>query len=344
MKILFLASAYTRQEAFASVCNAFEALGHAVTYYPLYMRTHDYTEEVRKGIQADELTIKRIAMPKMWDEILRLAAVHDLALVWKAEMLPISVLQTVSELVRTVYYSWDDPYQAEVDPTAIGRAVTCHVSATCCEATAARYTLAKGKGVWVPVGYDPAVHFDEAPPEVDVCFIATNTYCKEIYAKVATPPFDRRDLVRAVLEVTKSVELWGRGDDVLGWLHKDHGDPSFAPYFKGFIKFEEARKAFSRARICVNSHVRRTGRKYFNERTFQILGCRRAQLIDRNPGTEEILGSAVMTYDSVAELKDGVKRLLEDAPARHQMVAWGYKLAEKYTWQDFCTRILEAAR
>lgn len=355
MKILFLASAYHRAEAFSSVCNSLEALCHTVTYYPIYMKVFEAGQAAAAGKQMDEPSANRLGLPVVWDETIKLAASHDLVIVWKAEALTPDVISAISSVSRTVYYSWDDPYQLEVDKNSHSRAMACHVIASCCEKSAKEYVRGTTKkSLWLPPGYDPKVHYEECKPEVDVCFIGTNTYCRAIYGRPpeGDPPFDRRDLVNAALKVTDKVELWGRGSEPLGWIHPDHGDPTFKPYYKGYIKFEEARKAFSRARICVNSHVRRNGYKYFNERTFQIMGCSRAQLIDNNPGTEEVLGSrfssshsVAFTYDTIGEFQDELREILKerawDVPYVTGKMA--FEFSKEYTWDKFCQKLVGAA-
>ncbi len=356
MKIAFVASAYTKAEAFASVIKSFERLGHKVYYYPVYQKSFDIgTQECAKtrktGLNDHE--IKQAGLPQMYNEIFALATKCDMMLIWKAENVHPEIVRRCSQVTKTVYYSWDDPYQLELDEYALSRPAACHVAFSWCAKTARIYeaTGAK-KGLWLPPGYDPEVHYEDGDPEVDVCFVATNTYCKEIYGDKC---FDRRDLVRAILDVTKSVELYGQGTEPLGWLHPQHGDPSFAPYYKGFIQFAESRKAYSRAKLCISSHVRRSGQKYFNERTFQVIGCKRALVVDDNPGHDDMFGSRLdssifprcYTYKSVNELKDVVKKALSATkegpgfvtPKSVGQAAYGF--SKEYTWDRFCEKILK---
>lgn len=345
MKILYIASAFHRAEAFASVCKAFEKLGHTVTYYPIYMRISDLRDQITKsGSIIKDINAEVISVIK--DEVYQQACNHDMALFWKAEALDPITIKNCGTVCKTVYYSWDDPYQLEVDSGAMRRAAACHLAASCCEISAHRYLMAGAdKAIWLPAGYDPEVHYEDGNPEIDVVFVATNTYCKEIYGNQV---FDRRDIIRAVLQVTKNIELWGRGDEVLGWTHPVHGDPSFAPYYKGWVKFEEARKVFSRARVCLNSHVRRSGYKYLNERTFQIMGCNRLLMIDNNPGTEQLLGQTAIPYSSINELQNKLHRILNpdyqtslDIEKIKQAMT---EHAKNFTWDRFAERLTEAAK
>ena len=356
MKIAFVASAYHKAEAFASVIKSFERLGHTVTYYPVYQKAFDLgtaecTKSGKKGLSDHE--IKLAGLPQMYKDIYVLAKECDMMLIWKAESVHPEVIRRCSQMTKTVYYSWDDPYQLELDEYALSRPQSCHVAFSCCERTAHMYE-AHGcrKGLWLPPGYDPEIHYEDGDPEVDVCFVSTNTYCKEIYGDKC---FDRRDLVRAVLEVTKKVELYGPGDTPLGWTHSKHGDPSFKPYHKGFIPFKDSRKAFSRARLCISSHVRRNGRKYFNERTFQVMGCKRALVVDDNPGHDEVFGSRLdsskgiscYTYTSVEDLKNVVRNALGQTKEGPGLITpksvglAGYALSKEYTWDKFCEKILK---
>lgn len=352
MKIAFVASAYHKAEAFASVIKSFEKLGHTVSYYPIYQKSFDLGVAANPELKVDS-EIKKAGLPQMYKEILALARESDMMLIWKAESVHPKIIGSCSQLTKTVYYSWDDPYQMELDEYALSRPIQCHVAFSCCAKSATMYEV-QGcrRALWLPPGYDPEIHYEDGDPEVDVCFVATNTYCKEIYGDKC---FDRRDLVRAVLEVTKKVELYGPGDQPLGWLHPKHGDPSFAPYHKGFIPFKDSRKAFSRARLCISSHVRRNGRKYLNERTFQIMGCKRALVVDDNPGHDAVFGSRYdsntspkcYTYKSVAELKDVVKQALSKTKEGRGYITpksiglAGYEFSKEYTWDRFCEKILK---
>lgn len=356
MKIAFVASAYHKAEAFASVIKSFERLGHTVFYYPVYQKSFDLGTAKFAETGATDKTdaeIKQAGLPAMYNEIYALAKECEMMLIWKAENVHPEVIRRCSQLTKTVYYSWDDPYQLETDEYALSRPMTCHVAFSCCEKTARMYEAGGAKkGLWLPPGYDPEIHYEDGEPEVDVCFVATNTYCKEIYGNKC---FDRRDLVRAILDVTTSVELYGTGDTSLGWTHPKHGDPSFKPYYKGYIKFEESRKAFSRARLCISSHVRRNGLKYFNERTFQVMGCKRALVVDENPGHEEVFGShydssispRCYTYRSVDELKTVVRDALSKTKEGRGYITpksvglAGYEFSKAYTWDKFCEKILK---
>jgi glycosyltransferase involved in cell wall biosynthesis len=343
MKMLFVASAFHRAEAFASVCKSLERLGCELTYYPIYMRLFQLSEELKKG--NPKMTEKELgtqAHLSMFKELAILAKEHESIFFWKAENVDPKIIGGISRIARTIYYSWDDPFQIEVDPGAILRGALCHVTATCCEKSAGMYQQAGArKAIWLPPGYDPEVHFEAGTPTADVCFVATNTYCKQAYGKVENPPFDRRDIIHAVQKVTDLIELWGRGDEPLGWFHPTCGDPSFKKYYKGFIQFDKAREAFSRAKICLNSHVRRCGYKYFNERTFQILGCKRVELIDNNPGTLDVLGNSVVAYNTVDEIPSIIERLLKNDGERLALAEKGYELSKEYTWDRFAERIVE---
>lgn len=343
MKLLFVASAFHRAEAFASVCKSLERFGCDVMYYPIYMRLFELGEKHKKdNPNATEKDIAAMAHVSIYKEVADKAREHDAVFFWKAENISTRIVAAISQVTRTIYYSWDDPFQIEVDNTAIVRGSSCHVTATCCAKSADNYLKAgASRSIWLPPGYDPEIHYESQKPEVDVCFIATNTYCKPAYGKGDTPPFDRRDIIKAVLKVTNKVELWGRGDEPLGWFHPTYGDPDFKQYYKGFIGFDKAREAFSRAKICLNSHVRRTGYKYFNERTFQILGCKRLEVIDGNPGTEEVLGNVVKIYNTVDEIPQIIENALKDDVQREEIAQRGYELSREYTWDKFAERIVE---
>jgi glycosyltransferase involved in cell wall biosynthesis len=278
----------------------------------------------------------------MYKELADMVKDFDAVFFWKAENLDPRVVSAISRSTRTIYYSWDDPFQIEVDNRALARGASCHITATCCAKSADDYKNAGARrSIWLPPGYDPDIHFDSQQPETDVCFVATNTYCKPAYGKGDNPPFDRRDIIKAVQKVTNKIELWGRGDEPLGWFHPTYGDPSFKQYYKGFIQFADARQAFSRAKICINSHVRRIGYKYFNERTFQIMGCKRPMLIDDNPGTVEVLGNCVMAYSSIDQIPGMIDELLKNDHLRTSMAAEAYELSQQYTWDKFAEHIME---
>jgi spore maturation protein CgeB len=344
MRLLYVASAFHRAEGFGSVCNAMERLGIELTYYPIYMRLSDFRDEIKKGkLLKTDAEIAAYTHKLLYNELLMKVSDHDAVFFWKAENIDNRIIEKVSKMVPTAFYSWDDPYQIELDKTELKRGSACHITATCCKASANEYAKAGARrALWLPPGYDPEIHYDTGvEPKADVCFIATNTYCKEAYGKVQNPPFDRREIVRAIQKVTNNIELWGRGDEPLGWTHPTYGDPSFKKYYKGFIPFSDSRNAFCNSKICINSHVRRNGYSYFNERTFQIMGCKRPMLIDNNPGTIDVLGSTALTYNKVEEIPLLIEELLKSDEKRKDLAQRAYELSKGFTWDKFCETILE---
>lgn len=347
MRILYVASAYTKEEAFLSVCNSLERMGHSVDYLPVHMESIMFGRDIL-GVKDDsrDREAKIAGVEKLNALVIEKSKQADLVIFWKGELLRVTTIAEVSRNTNTIYYVWDDPYEIEINKDSLLKGSSCRVVASCCAKSTARYF--SDKTLWLPPGFDPSVHYEDGKPEVDVCFIGTNTYCRELYGEGIDAPFDRRDLVQAALEVTEKVELWGRGNEPLGWLHPVHGDPSFAPYFKGFIKFNESRKAYSRAKVIVNSHVRRNGYKYVNERTLQILGCGRAQLIDNNPGTSEVLSrDCTILYDSLGEFKSKLKDLIGSMSYEttwREMGKSALEASKDFTWDVFCQKLLEAAK
>ena len=339
MKLLLIGS-YHLAEGFKGFTDALERKGYEIEFIGLSAVFNElsYVEDFNEKVAAVNLKVMNIVNNIN----------PDIILLWKGEYLTSETLHSWKKKgIKIVFYSWDDPFyitQEEYSKNIRKQVSYIDYVFTCCEGVIPLYKSLGFKNVslmWP--GFDPSVHHPISEVsdryKSDISFVATNTYDPRFSPMTKFP---RIDMVKKLLDF--DIKLWGQGEDAYGWLGQ-YGDPGLKPYYQGYIPFNESRYVFSGSKINLSSHVM-WGNKYFNERTFQILGCQGLLFMDRVPGAETVFqeNKHVVFYDSLENLYNKCKYYLGNPEEGKEIANSGYEeVLKNHTWDHrveiFCNRI-----
>jgi len=320
MKIFMCVDAFHAEEGYGIIKRGFEALGHEVYFYGvMFHMAETFKDSKDKQADINMDVIKK--MKEFKTDIFLCKISHTID--------PVTIEIINSFGITTCYYSNDDPHLLLTNKN-IGQLVTKfqHIF-TCCEGSIESYYKKIGCNAhyWL-TSIDPEMYYKDIDVtyDCDIAFLATNIYPKEVFKHTQ---FQRKDIINKLLdnEIT-NIKLYGVGQEWFGWLSKFNSDAEkFKPYYQGFIKHEEAKKAYSNAKICLNSHVN-PGKKYLNERTFEIMACGSLELCDNTGNLEELfdINNEIVLYNSLDELVEKIKYYLNNEEERNRIATNGMNM------------------
>lgn len=123
-----------------------------------------------------------------------------------------------------------------------------------------------------------------------------------------------------------NIQIYGRYLGLI--ISKRH----FKYYFKRYRKYfknknittSEANNLYSGTKIALNIHKEQS--KYgCNPRFFEILGTKTFQLVDNNNFIDEFFSDKVITYENSKDLKNKIKKYLDNEDSRSSIAEKGYK-------------------
>ena len=187
------------------------------------------------------------------------------------------------------------------------------------------------KAVWLPFGYEPAIHFPERPnsPEEtarwasDVVFVGG---CDRDRVHFFTPFLNLPDI---------KLKLYG------GYWDRY---PELRPFWQGFALGRDYRLALGGSKVAVGL-VRQANRDGSVMRTFEIPACGAFLLAER---TEEHLdlfeeGKEMVCFSSPEEMVDKIRYYLKHNEERQRITEAGYRRVTtgKHTYHDRLVKILK---
>lgn len=162
---------------------------------------------------------------------------------------------------------------------------------------------------YLPVASDPGVHISPPAP------VDATLRCR--LAFFGTPHFNRIEAFASLTDL--GLGLWGEGWELVG-------EPlaSCVRQAGRMLDELEERDVYWGADIVLNLHSRGQAETVFdfvNPRTFVAAGCGAFQLVDRRDclGEHYELGTEVITYDSLAQLRGLVERFGADEAERRRI-------------------------
>ena len=187
------------------------------------------------------------------------------------------------------------------------------------------------KAVWLPFGYEPAIHFPERPnsPEEtarwasDVVFIGG---CDRDRVHFFTPFLNLIDI---------KLKLYG-----------GHWDryPELRSFWQGFAVGRDYRLALGGSKVAVGL-VRRANRDGNVMRTFEIPACGAFLLAERTDEHLELFeeGKEMVCFSSPEEMVDKIRYYLKHNEERQRITEAGYRRVTtgKHTYHDRLVKILK---
>jgi hypothetical protein len=252
----------------------------------------------------------------------------DIILWWYFPLSPDQLKKIKTALnVLHIFYSWDDPFRLEsLQKNMIyGLMDICY---TCCERSISFYKENGCTNVYYAhPGYDPEIHH---PAKDDRYQCDISIICTNLYENTNQSGFNinRRKLLDLIYK-NQDIKLHVWGPDFLQEI--------YPKAYKGYITFNESHKVFSNSKISLNTHVRRNGMKYINERTCQILGSGGLLLIDDINGIDELMDRykecvIINETDPVGQ----IKYILKNYSNYLSIKKAGLELAQqKFTWDTW---------
>lgn len=270
-------------EGFLGAANALKNIyGYEIEFFPFftYRDMYGFDKVIDYIIPFINHTIKKEDVT--YNSIITSDKKPDIVL-WWCFLYDRHVFSKITSETNTmnIFYSWDDPYRIEslVNDHVYEMMDVCY---TCCDHSKSFYEINGCKNVYYAApGFDPSVHYpDEVPDpkyECDISIVCTNLYDKTNHTGFNV---NRKILLDEIYKQA-DIKLHVYGSSFLAELYPE--------CYKGFIPFDKTYKVFSNSKICLNTHVRRNGGKYINERTCQIMGSGGLLLIDDINRLDELM-------------------------------------------------------
>lgn len=325
MKIL-LVGYYKFAEGFKGAMSALKNnFEYDIEFFPLTEYTQEYSDEninilerfINHTIDPNEITPNAIYINNN--------VTPEVILWWNFNIDEKFLLMSKSYKCLNIFYCWDDPFWSDCRTNDF---IFQHLDVvfTCCNKSINYYKLnGCNNSYYLPPGFDPEVHHPilEYPKyDTDVSIVCTNLYNDEIHEGRT---INRQKLLQEII-VDSTINLKIYGPEFLREIFPDH--------YQHLIDFNDTHKIFSRSKININTHVRRDGDMYINERTCQILGSGGLLLVDETNGLNKILqkNKHCLFLDEKNILKQ-IQNILKHNECFDTIRKEGMKYAlENFTW------------
>lgn len=318
------------QDGFLGASKAFEQLGYVVDFFPLLSYKSD-------GL--DEDTIKKDLIGAINGHLnnvrysTKVTEYESFVVLWWNFNVTEDFVKTVKESTKSalhIFYSWDDPYSIEKAGSLNRKFSYIDICFTCCAKSVDYYLLSGAKrAYYLPPGFDKNVHKYEKDDrfECDVSIVCTNLYDFDDKKHI-----NRKKFLDDIIN-DGTIDLHIYGNELFKDIYPDH--------YKGFINFKNSNKVFSNSKININTHIRKNGNMYINERTCQILGSRGLLYIDDINGLDNVINriTECVVIDEDNHVKQ-IKDILNNYDLYEKVKENGHQLALKhYTWNIFANNI-----
>lgn len=331
MKFLLIGY-YHLADGFKGAATALEKYGHQMEFFPLTeyydlykLDAIHYLESfISRKIEKSHITTSS----KYIDD-----NIPDVILWWNFNIDLKYLIMSKKYKIINIFYTWDDPFWSDNrQDDRIFEHID--IAFTCCNRATEYYRRNGCKNVvYLPPGFDPDFHkpidMTDDSYDCDVSLICTNLYNKPPYLGKC---IDRKSLLDTIIaDQTISVNVYG--PQFLAELYPNN--------YKGFVPFADTHVIYNRSRINLNTHVRRDGDMYINERTTQILGSRGLLMIDDIGGIDKLFKReqncvVIQEYNIVNQ----IKHILKNYSQYEKIKEAGYQYAlEKFTWDSWARAI-----
>lgn len=178
---------------------------------------------------------------------------------------------------------------------------------------------------YCPVGYDPRVYYpdDNVVKDIDISFVGSPVAKRiEILQPIAAYAQQRN----------KVLATFGRFWDETYFWKKSYFAKKNSPLqlyaHNSNIQPEEVAQIYRRSKICLNIHV--ADHEGVNPRTFEILGTKSFQLVDKKPKMGELVnvGQDLIEYEDINDLIDKIEYYLAHNDLRIKIANNGYECAK----------------
>lgn len=194
---------------------------------------------------------------------------------------------------------------------------------------------------YVPLGYDKAIYkpmVKKQSRKYDICFVGRLEKRRlAVLDKVAEYAYknNKNMIVYTSIQLLHIPHLWLLPKLLVRKL-------KYNLQYKYLMKYivnepiwgNELVKLYNDSKICLNIHVGTHAGMHTgpNPRTFELLGCRAFQIIDKGHIAETSLvsGKHVVEYENDVELIDYIDKYLQDDSARNAIAEAGYNEVPKY--------------
>jgi hypothetical protein len=317
-------------DGFLGVANAFKNIGYTVSFFPLLSYHND---NLSQELIVDELT--KLANGEEFNYRYSTVASgnkSNVILWWYFNIDESFIRETKSGTDSIhIFYSWDDPYRLENEDLN-PKYKHLDICFTCCAKSTKYYTMSGcPNAYYLAPGFDPNIH-KPSTEEVEKYSCDVSIVCTNLYDFDDENHINRKKFLNKIVE-DGSIKLYIYGPEYLKELYPDQ--------YRGFISFKDSHKVFSHSKINLNTHIRKNGNMYINERTNQILGSKGLLYIDGINGLEHILD--IREECVVINENDPIKQIrhiLDNYELYEKVKKNGYQKAIKHnTWDVFASNI-----
>lgn len=319
-------------EGFLGASESFKKLDYNVNFFPLLSYNN---EDIDKDIIEEHLInfINGVKTNYLSNAIFNEVKV-DVVLWWNFSI-DISTMLKIKENTNCIHiaYSWDDPYRLE-NKTLNPIYKHIDISFTCCGKSIDYYKMSGCKEVhYLPPGFDKNIHHPDFENkfqkeyECDISIVCTNLYDFDDGLHI-----NRRKMLDEIVKC-EDIKFHLYGPEKFRILYPDN--------YKGYIDFNDSYKVFNHSRININTHVRKNGKMYVNERTCQILGSRGLLYIDGINDIESVFNihteCVIINENNYIEQ---IRDILHNYDLYETVKTNGYnKSLKHYTWDIFAFTI-----
>jgi hypothetical protein len=244
-----------------------------------------------------------------------------------------STLQNLtSQGIKSVNFLTDDPWSLSHRSSRFLKALPNYdILATPRKSNLEELSLLSKKQVlYLPFGYNPALHFEEASITADE---QSRLGCDVLFFGGADA--DRLPFIKAIIRAGFTIKLYG------GYWDRD---PETKPYHMGMASQSTIRKAVKASKIVLNL-VRRSNRDGHVMRSFEVPAMGGCMLTEETEEHREIFGfETVPFFKTPAEMIDQMKTLTDSPEIRSRFSKLAKKkITEgKNTYEDRLRTVIDA--
>lgn len=191
---------------------------------------------------------------------------------------------------------------------------------------------------YLPVGYDSRIYYpDESVfKEFDICFIGS-------------PVAERTKILKAVATYAHTnnkkfivfTKFWDEKHFWKKYSFAKKNNPLQLFIENKNISPQEVAQIYLRSKICLNIHV--PAHESVNPRTFEIMGTKSFQLVDKKPKMNELVrvGKDLVEYNDIDDLINKIDYYLDNEDLRKKIASNGYEyVKEHYMIKEVIVKLL----
>jgi len=338
MKLMNIGFSQTGGPFWESVEEGVKAAGFEYYYYAPRTVVKNLRDAIVKKTGTDPTKARLKAIDMMQADTLSTIDRYkpDVIIIFKADFTFTETIKRIREKVKhVIFWIYDDPGWVLRDrEDIVNKCQYFDVVWTCAESSQNYYRDKLGikESVLFYPGCNPNHHNEKNKESMtqkerdyykaDICFAGT-------WDIIGSP--NRAEVNSRLMDIAErnglTYKLWG-GHPGTRWGIKD--DDSRTPkYLKPWVDEHEIWKIYSNTKVCVNTRNwdNMPADKYFDAKTFQILGCKSLLMTYKEKGCPDIFkhGSEVVFWDSLDDMEKKVLQFVRNNELRERVAAAGQR-------------------